>query len=201
MGVDTDPEVLARARAALEADPGSPRATLLRADARTLPFPTARFDAAICSEVLEHVHDFRAAARELARVLRPGGRCAVTVPTALSELLYLRLGDEYFETPGGHIRIFRPAELRSALVGAGLRPVGVGFAHGLHTPYWALRCLVGLRRSDRHPAVRAYARFLLRATQSPFLSWIERRFLNTTCPKSLVIYARRAAPSPAAPRR
>ena len=35
----------------------------------------------------------------------------MTIPTATSERLYLRLGDDYFESPGGHIRIFRPREL------------------------------------------------------------------------------------------
>src|SRR4030095_4891630 len=43
----------------------------------------------------------------------------VTIPTATSEQLYLRLGDEYFESPGGHIRIFRPRELARRLAGAG----------------------------------------------------------------------------------
>ena len=192
VGVDTDREALVRARDALCSEPSSPRsASLLRADALILPFRDASFDRVICSEVMEHVHDYRAAARELARVLRTGGSCAVTVPTALSEHLYLRLGDAYFETAGGHIRIFRPAELRRALVDAGLRPAGVSFAHGLHTPYWALRCLVGLERSERYRAVRLYRRFLLLATQSRFLSWIEKNALNTVLPKSLVIYTRR----------
>ena len=74
-----------------------------------LPFRDETFDKVICSEVMEHVHDYRAAARELARVTRPGGMVAVTIPTATSEHLYLRTGDDYFESPGGHIRIFRPA--------------------------------------------------------------------------------------------
>jgi SAM-dependent methyltransferase len=63
---------------------------MLRGDAFHLPFRDARFDRAICSEVMEHVHDYPAAARELARVVRPGGTVAVTVPTATSEALYLR---------------------------------------------------------------------------------------------------------------
>ena len=107
---------------------------MIRGNAFTLPFRNETFDKVICSEVMEHVHDYRAAARELARVTRPGGMIAVTIPTATSERLYLRTGDDYFESLGGHIRIFRPRELSRGLAQAGLATIGVGFAHGLHTP-------------------------------------------------------------------
>ena len=167
--------------------------SMLRGDAFHLPFPDASFDRAICSEVMEHVHDYRAAARELARVVRPGGTAAVTVPTATSEHLYLRLGDDYFESPGGHIRIFRPRDLADALRAARLRPTSVGFAHGFHTAYWALRSAVGLPRSDQNRLVQRYRLFLIRATTSRWLDALEKRVLNFVCPKSLVLYARRVA--------
>ena len=66
--------------------------------------------------------------------------------------------------PGGHIRIFRPRDLARALAAAGLRTRGRGFAHGLHTPYWALRSIAGLPRADASRLVRAYRLFLIRAT-------------------------------------
>ena len=97
---------------------------MLQGDAFHLPFPDASFDKVICSEVMEHVHDYRGAARELARVTKPSGRVAVTIPTWTSENLYLRLGDEYFESPGGHIRIFGPRELSEGLAAAGLGTEG-----------------------------------------------------------------------------
>ena len=195
VGLDLDPNSLRagngplRARAREVAGFGA----MLRGDAFRLPFRDASFDRAICSEVMEHVHDYRAAARELARVVRPGGRAAVTVPTATSEHLYLRLGDDYFESPGGHIRIFRPRELADALRAAGLRPTGVGFAHGFHTAYWALRSAVGLPTSDANRLVQLYRLFLIKATTSRWLERLEKGVLNFLCPKSLVIYARRAA--------
>lgn len=196
VGLDLDPASLCRAVGPLQlrAKEKGSRAALFCGDAFALPFPDASFDAAICAEVMEHVHDVDAAAAELARVLRPGARCAVTVPTATSEILYRHLGDAYFESPGGHIRIFSPRQLARVLARAGLTPTGVGFAHGFHTPYWALRSLVGLERSGDHPWVRAYGRFLLRATRSPTLAWIERHILDRLCPKSLVLYARCARP-------
>ncbi|MEZ4291618.1 MAG: hypothetical protein R3E53_14215 [Myxococcota bacterium] len=55
--------------------------------------------------------------------------------TATSEHLYLRLGDEYFESPGGHIRSSAPDQRGPAA--AGFDVEGCGFAHGFHTPYCA----------------------------------------------------------------
>ena len=161
---------------------------MLQGDAFHLPFADATFDKVICSEVMEHVHDFTGAARELARVLRPGGLAAVTIPTATSEHLYLHVGDDYFESPGGHIRVFRPRELARGLARAGLATTGVGFAHALHTPYWLLRSVAGLTRADESALVRAYRRFLIRSTVSPAMTRLERA-LNYFCPKSVILYA------------
>jgi SAM-dependent methyltransferase len=49
-------------------------------DITAMPFADGEFDAIICSHVLEHVSDDRAAMSELARVLRPGGWLLVLVP-------------------------------------------------------------------------------------------------------------------------
>ena len=54
------------------------------ADGRALPFPDATFDHAYSISVLEHVSDDGdgAALAELARVTKPGGRVAITLPHA-----------------------------------------------------------------------------------------------------------------------
>jgi SAM-dependent methyltransferase len=161
---------------------------MLQGDAFHLPFADATFDRITCSEVMEHVHDYRAAARELARVAKPGAKIAITIPTATSEQIYLRLGDDYFESPGGHIRIFRPRDLAKGLAAAGLTTVGCGFAHGFHTPYWMLRSVMHLPSADRSRLVRAYREFLIRATVSPAIARVER-VLNFICPKSVILYA------------
>jgi SAM-dependent methyltransferase len=163
----------------------------LCADVFRLPFPDGAFDRVICSEVMEHVHDYRGAIRELVRVLRPRGSIAVTIPTAPTEHVYLHLTREYFESPGGHIRIFRPRELALALARAGVRVEGQSFAHALHSPYWALRAALGLHDETRRVTL-AYRRFLMRASVSPLWTRIERA-LDWVWPKSVVLYGSRVA--------
>ena len=171
---------------------------MLQGDAFRLPFADASFDRVICSEVMEHVHDYRAAIRELYRVAKPGAKVAITIPTATSEHLYLRLGDEYFESPGGHIRIFRPRDLAEGMAAAGFDAVGCGFAHGFHTPYWVLRSVMHLPDADDSALVRAYREFLIRATGSPLMAKLERA-LNFVCPKSIILYGEKRAASAAHP--
>lgn len=64
-------------------------------NARPLPYPDASFDLVTCSEVLEHVENYRAVLREIQRVLKPGGLMVVTTPNVLnmkSRLRYLVCG-------------------------------------------------------------------------------------------------------------
>jgi demethylmenaquinone methyltransferase/2-methoxy-6-polyprenyl-1,4-benzoquinol methylase len=56
---------------------GSPRPAPLAADALALPFPAGRFAGATVSFGLRNVADLDAALRQLAGVLRPGGRLVV----------------------------------------------------------------------------------------------------------------------------
>jgi len=49
-------------------------------DLHQIPFPDQSFDAIICNHVLEHVADDRQCARELFRVLKPGGWAIMQVP-------------------------------------------------------------------------------------------------------------------------
>lgn len=57
-----------------------PEAYFQLAACEGLPYPDDHFDLVLSHEVLEHVQDDRAAAGEIVRVLKPGGRAAIFVP-------------------------------------------------------------------------------------------------------------------------
>ena len=54
-------------------------------DLCALTYADARFDLVICNELFEHVKDLDQAFREIARVLRPGGRLMATCPMAFGQ--------------------------------------------------------------------------------------------------------------------
>lgn len=164
------------------------RAGGVQGDALSLPFADGSFDRIVASEVLEHIVDDTTAIAELVRVLRPGGTMAVTVPRCGPEVVNWLLSDAYHDVPGGHIRIYRRAELARRVTAAGLRPTGGHHTHGLHSPYWWLRCLVG-PTNDTNRAVAAYHRFLVwDIEKSPWLTRTLERILSPLIGKSLVLY-------------
>ena len=171
-----------------ELDRAALRAGAVRGDALRLPFPDGAFDRVIASEVLEHIPDDAAAMGELARVLRPGGTLAVTVPRFGPELVNWALSRQYHDVPGGHVRIYRRAQLTARLRAVGLVPFASHHAHGLHAPYWWLRCLVGPSRED-HPAVAAYHKLLVwDIVEGPRVTRLADRLLNPLVGKSYVLY-------------
>ena len=54
-------------------------------DLCALTFSDASFDLVLCNELFEHVQDLELAFREIARVLRPGGRLVATCPLAFGQ--------------------------------------------------------------------------------------------------------------------
>jgi SAM-dependent methyltransferase len=177
--------------AAGELADGSPGGAV-NGNALALPIRDGSFDAVIASEVLEHVWDDRGAISELVRVLRPGGRLAVTVPTRWPERICWALDHRYHDTPGGHVRIYHQADLEAKVEAAGCWLRGSHHAHALHSPYWWLKCATGVHRTDPPPAVRAYHGLLVRQIEgrAPGLVALERA-LNPVLGKSLVVYAQR----------
>jgi SAM-dependent methyltransferase len=158
------------------------------ADLLALPYPNDAFDTVLASEILEHVPRDDEAIAELARILRPGGTLAVTVPRWLPERVCWALSDEYHANEGGHIRIYRADRLQRKLIDAGLRPTYRHHAHALHSPYWWLKCAVGVR-NDQHPLVKAYHRLLVWDMMSaPALTRVGERALNPLIGKSVVLY-------------
>lgn len=78
LGVDISEPMLARAVAA----EAGPNVGFLRADAQRLPFRDDSVDAVVSIAMLQLIPDPPVALAEMVRVLRPGRRMAVMVPTA-----------------------------------------------------------------------------------------------------------------------
>lgn len=192
-GADREVRELREARKRLElhqawGEHGGGRWALSAADVTRLPFRPECFHRIICSEMLEHVPDQERAMGELYRVLRPGGRMAVSVPRWWPERICWKLWAGYGNSDGGHIRIYRKSELIAGLLTAGLQRTGHHYAHALHSPYWWLDCW--FRRTGRgETALSLYRRFLeWTILQKP--RWVGRveRVLDPLLGKSLVVY-------------
>ena len=186
-------QVTAMFRAMREAGQAPPRAAAraVAGDATAMPFPGGAFDRVIAAEVLEHIPGDQQAVNEIARVLAPGGIAAVTVPSWLPERICWALSDDYHDVPGGHVRIYTRAELEAKLGRAGLAVGGHHHAHGLHSPYWWLKCAVGVH-DDGHPLARAYHRLLVwDIVRRPAATRLAERALSPLIGKSLVVYAQK----------
>jgi SAM-dependent methyltransferase len=160
-------------------------------NALKLPFADGAFDRVIASEILEHIPTDTIAMEELARVTRIGGTLGITVPRWGPELINWALSDEYHNQPGGHIRIYRQSVVTQRLKDAGLTVTGTAFTHGLHSPYWWLKCAVGVQ-NDTHPLVKAYHQLLtVQITDNPLPLRLAEAVAAPLMGKSLVIYARK----------
>jgi len=201
---DQDADELARVRelfrAMAEAGevPVGAEADVKEGDALALPFADGEFDRIVCAEVLEHIPADVEAIKELVRVLRPGGTLAVSVPRWLPEVINWKLSADYHNATGGHIRIYTDHELVDKITKAG-RPndgtpgkamvfQGRDYAHGLHTPYWWIKCAVGVE-NDGHPLAKAYHRLLVwEIMKQPTALKLAGKVLDPLIGKSLVLY-------------
>lgn len=195
-GVDRSTADLARARErlALHRQWGAHDGgcwSVAAADIARLPFADEYFDRIICAEVLEHIPNDVRAIREILRVLKPEGILAVSVPRFWPEQICWWLSPAYRTEPGGHVRIYRRRDLIRRFQGAGAQWLSRHYAHGLHSPFWWLKCLVGLSQ-DHHPLVRFYHRFLVwdLMAQPPLTRRLEA-WLNPVLGKSEVLYFRK----------
>jgi 2-polyprenyl-6-hydroxyphenyl methylase/3-demethylubiquinone-9 3-methyltransferase len=125
-GIDPARDAIAAARAHAEAGGRTIRYDVGVGEA--LPYEDGAFDAVACVDVLEHVADLRRVLREVARVLRPGGRFFYDTinRNALSRLAVITAAEDVLRLlpKGTHDpeMFITPAELRAAMVAAGLEP-------------------------------------------------------------------------------
>lgn len=144
VGIDVSPEAVEFARS-------RGRNAFVHDIEQRLPFDDASFDGVIVKDVLEHVLEPVAVVREIARVLRPGGRVFASSPDAQRWVW-----DDYTHrrpyTLSGYKRLFRDQGL--TLEEAGYESVmpGIGIVSGLTRG----------RRRPRPLAAMAHLRFVRR---------------------------------------
>ena len=87
------------------------------------------------------------------------------------------------------MRIYTRVELEAKLARAGLTALWHHHAHGLHSPYWWLKCAVGVH-NDKHRLASAYHRLLVwDIMRKPAVTRLAEQALNPLIGKSLVVYA------------
>jgi SAM-dependent methyltransferase len=157
VGVDLSQQILAAAREILdrELSPSfAGRIVLCAADAGWLPFPDDAFDLVVSFSALEHIPDpvvRRQAFAEIARVVRPGGDVAITVPNRHSLFFFChRRNMAHATAEYGYAYLYSRRELRGELERVGLRPIrfqseltGVADLPS-YLPGWRLRHLLRL---------------------------------------------------------
>jgi SAM-dependent methyltransferase len=129
---------------------------ILLGSATALPFATGTFDAVIALDVLEHIPDDAAAAREIARVLAPNGLVYVSVPA------YKALWSGH-DVALMHQRRYVASEIAQLLTGAGLRLRHLTYTVSAYLPLaWGVRVLRKRFRPDAPP----------RADVAPTAPWL-----------------------------
>lgn len=113
------------------------RALAINPETGAVDLPDASVDSVVCVEVLEHLFDPLKSARELHRVLKPGGVVVLTVPNfgyhawRLMALLRAQVPSEPEDRKvnrynGVHIRFFSKLMLKRLLRDAGFRDIKIG---------------------------------------------------------------------------
>ena len=208
ISVDVDGEELRRARYYLRApEGGSPYkyyseqekpgiagwAEFVLADAQHLPFKDATFDKVLCTEVMEHIPDDKEGIAELYRVAKPSSDVAVSVPRFWPERIFWTLSWEYWHTPGGHVRVYRPGEMARYLTEQGFEVHTTRYRHAFQAVYWFLRCTFG-KNSENRLLTRLWWRFINRyhGSRNRFLERVEA-VANLVMGKDMIMYTRKPA--------
>ena len=190
IGLDMDKESLEKAEEGYEyfKSISEAGAQFLKGSAYSLPFPDESIDLIVCSEVLEHLHEYNDAVKEIHRVLKPGGKFYASVPASWPEKICWKLSKEYQNQPGGHLRIFSQSKLISEIKESGFKFLSSEKFHSIHSPYWWLRCFFW-GTQDKNFLVNLYKKMLERhILKKPFFINLIDITLNPIMGKSFSMY-------------
>ena len=152
-------------------------------DAGRLPFADNSFDVVICSEVLEHLPDVDAALDEITRIVKPGGRFALSVPRGHFATINATNATNAHKTKGPRVSISNwslnpmcfaaqstamvKSKLKTLLKNARVLSKILGYVtsriHGvldttLHMPSTCLIAVFRVRELSEKPVLRPHAR-------------------------------------------
>ena len=163
-------------------------AEFIKGSAYSLPFPDNTFDLVVCSEVLEHLHEYNDAVIEINRVLKPGGKFFASVPAFWPEKICWYLSKEYQIQPGGHLRIFDHKKLVHEIEDRGFKFLSSEKFHSIHSPYWWLRCFFW-KSQEKNLLVKVYKKILERhiLKKPRFIDNIDK-LMNPIMGKSFSMY-------------
>ena len=163
-------------------------AEFLIGSAYSIPLPDGSVDIVICSEVLEHLHEYADAINEIHRVLKPGGKFYASVPASWPEKICWALSRDYQNQPGGHLRIFNQKNLIEEIKQSGFSFLSSEKFHSIHSPYWWLRCFFW-KSQDTNFFVNKYKKLLEKhiLEKPKFLDSIDK-FFNPIMGKSFAMY-------------
>lgn len=115
--LDVETELLAALKELMAGKPFASRIACQEGSIESLPFPDGAFDLVWCSRVIHHMRDQVAAAREIRRVLKPGGKFALREDGFLTQLLPfdIGLGEPGFEMRWNVAHTWEFAQVRPSI--------------------------------------------------------------------------------------
>ena len=161
-------------------------------EATRIPFKDNYFDAIIATEVFEHIPNAIKAINESFRVLVPQGRACISVPSSITEKIFMTIHPFWLQD-SGHVNVFSKKEILTLLKNAGFKIEKVEDLNFEWTLFWLIHSFLKTRFdstgsprenykiSDRYSKIWNY---MFKIRIGKYLLWLGNKLL----PKSYYVY-------------